>query len=117
MSTVQSLVAALGDVLTERGRQDAKWAEQNHPDGTGPATQPLRGMFSDARADVVSGAMRQRCQSSTVDGGDNWADILLEEVFEAIAEEPGSRGLREELVQVAALTIQWVEAIDRRVQA
>ncbi len=44
---------------------------------------------------------------------DNWRDILLEEVFEALAEEE-PKELRKELVQVAAVAAQWVEAIDRR---
>ncbi|WPM94355.1 hypothetical protein VG1_CDS0031 [Arthrobacter phage Cupello] len=40
-------------------------------------------------------------------------NILLEEVFEATAEEDPAT-LRKELVQVAAVTAQWIEAIDRR---
>ncbi|TIH26025.1 NUDIX hydrolase, partial [Subtercola vilae] len=42
-----------------------------------------------------------------------WQDILLEEVFEAFAESDTSK-LRTELIQVAAVAQQWVEAIDRR---
>jgi hypothetical protein len=42
-----------------------------------------------------------------------WRDILLEEVYEAFAETDSDR-LREELIQVAAVALSWVDAIDRR---
>jgi hypothetical protein len=63
----------LDEVQDERRRQDAKWGEQNHPDGT----------------------------------------IALEEVFEALVETDPAK-LRDELLQVAAVAVAWVEAIDRR---
>lgn len=74
------------DVNDERNRQDAKWGEQNH-------------------LDVV------------------WNAILMEEVGEASQEvlttafgaaAKGHGDLREELVQVAAVAVAWIEAIDRR---
>ena len=40
-----------------------------------------------------------------------WTDILLEEVFEALAETDPAR-LREELVQVAAVALAIVEDLD-----
>jgi hypothetical protein len=42
-----------------------------------------------------------------------WRDILHEEVCEAFA-ETDPEALRAELVQVAAVAVKWVEAIDRR---
>jgi malonyl CoA-acyl carrier protein transacylase len=42
-----------------------------------------------------------------------WEHILTEEHYEAMAEEDPTR-LREELIQVAAVAVAWVEAIDRR---
>ena len=44
-----------------------------------------------------------------------WDGILLEEVYEAFAEEDPIK-LRSELVQVAAVAVQWIAAIDRRIQ-
>ena len=78
-------------VDAERARQDAKWGEQNHDDFT-------------------------------------WMAILAEEVGEVAkaalhhnGDEPGVTAseatlshLREELVQVAAVAVAWLEAIDRR---
>lgn len=46
-------------------------------------------------------------------GGLTWRHILAEEMFEALAESDPAK-LRAELVQVAAVAVQWVEAIDRR---
>jgi hypothetical protein len=42
-----------------------------------------------------------------------WVDILEEEVAEAAAESDPAK-LRAELVQVAAVAVAWIEAIDRR---
>lgn len=99
----------LGEVLAERVRQDTKWGQQNHPDGTGPYVSFAMGPCY--MIDAAENA-RARCQGNAL-GEDNWRDILLEEVFEALAE--GDRdGLRRELIQVAAVAVAWVEAIDRR---
>lgn len=92
----------LQQVLVERIAQDTKWGEQNHPDGTGYDG-------SDRHADF----WRQRCQDAFADGDGTWGHVLLEEVFEAIAEKDPAK-LRAELVQVAAVAVAWVEAIDRR---
>lgn len=77
--------SAVGDVLNERERQNQKWGEQNHDDGW-------------------------------------WTAILAEEVGEAaqaaLHGRFGGRAagtLRDELVQVAAVAVQWIECIDRRI--
>ncbi|HYF53037.1 MAG TPA: hypothetical protein VEA41_02135 [Salinarimonas sp.] len=44
-----------------------------------------------------------------------YSQILAEEVAEALAESDPML-LRAELVQVAAVAVQWVEAIDRRLR-
>jgi len=110
--------AALNDVVDERGRQNHKWGEQNHPNGTGPtatvldggpAHQPVRWIEAGALRDYLRAATNFRANQAKV----AWADILLEEVFEALAESDPAT-LRAELVQVAAVAVQWVEAIDRK---
>jgi len=111
----------LSDVDDERGRQDEKWGEQNHPDGTGPATFPLDPIdawasamfFEDNDAARLARAATRACQAAAAAGNVTWRAILLEEVFEALAESDPAR-LRTELVQVAAVAAQWAEAIDRR---
>lgn len=92
----------LGELLAERARQDAKWGEQNHVNGTGDG---------DTAATAISA--RLACQLAAEDGTVTWRDILREEVSEAFAETDRDT-LRAELIQVAAVAVAWVEAIDRR---
>ena len=116
-----TITAAAADVALERARQNLKWGEQNHPDGTGPQTLPLheavRGPgsvegdkhYAFGLALMAKQATDHAARAGTV----TWRDILLEEVLEAFAEDDLTK-LRTELVQVAAVAEQWAEAIDRR---
>lgn len=92
----------IAEVVEERRRQDDRWGEQNHPDGTG-------GRGSEERASMY----RALCDARHKNGTGSWLDILLEEVFEAGA-EGDELNLRAELIRVAAMAVSWVEAIDRR---
>ncbi|MEU4781059.1 hypothetical protein [Micromonospora sp. NPDC023633] len=94
----------LAEVLDERRRQDAKWGEQNHPDGT------ARNGWADRELADVS---RRLCQDAAGLGLVTWRHILDEEMREVFAEEDPAK-LRAELLQVAAVAVAWVEAIDRR---
>lgn len=90
------------EINVEQVRQDAKWGEQNHPDGTG-------GPGACRMADIA----RDLCDEQHRAGAGTWRHILNEEVAEAFAEE-SQENLRRELVQVAAVAVAWIEAIDRR---
>ncbi|SOD80061.1 hypothetical protein SAMN06272781_6848 [Streptomyces sp. 1222.2] len=92
----------LAEVQAERERQDARWGEQNHPDGTGALSCVLE-----------RDKARQGCESAFQRGAGTWMHVLIEEVFEAFAEEDPAK-LRAELVQVAAVAVAWIAAIDRR---
>lgn len=100
MSTLHDVV---GEVISERYRQDAKWGEQNHPDG-------WSGTDDDRRAAMTA---RVRCQQAAADGAVTWRHILEEEHAEAFAERDPAK-LRAELVQVAAVAVAWIQDIDRR---
>lgn len=102
--------AVLYQVAAERGRQDQKWGEQNHPDGTGKRIWPA--LFR-LPMDESAGIAKAQVDLDASRGRSTYAGILLEEVFEVMAESD-PQALREELVQVAAVAVQWVEAIDRR---
>ncbi len=93
---------ALIDVAEELDRQRLKFGEQNHPDGTG-------GSAFKAAADTF----RQLCDWDTKTGAVTWRIILQEEVYEALAESDPAK-LRAELVQVAAVAVQWILALGRR---
>jgi len=92
-----------GQVAVERLRQISKWGEQNHPD------------FREGYYFVPSAeAAKQQCDTRFAVGDPNWGDILLEEVAEAFEERNNEENLRTELVQIAAVALSWVDAIDRR---
>jgi hypothetical protein len=95
-------VGPLAEIANEREMQDAKWGEQNHPDGTGHAIDEHTAVYA-----------RQTCQDAFKDGRGTWRHILDEETAEAYAEKDPAK-LRTELMQVAAVAVAWIEAIDRR---
>jgi hypothetical protein len=100
-------ITVLGEIVAERHRQDEKWGplsekDFNLPDGTdGPGDV--------AYADIK----KQECQLAAAKGTLTWRHILDEEAAEANAES-NVYALRKELIQVAAVCVKWLEAIDRR---
>jgi hypothetical protein len=100
--TLGSDAPVLAEIQAERARQDAKWGEQNHSDGTGSTEQQKQA--KDAR---------RWCQDAFGSGYGTWSDVLAEEVAEANAERDPAK-LRAELLQVAAVAVAWISAIDRR---
>ena len=100
MSTATS--AVISAVVEERVRQNLKWGEQHHPDGTG-------GPEAEFQANWDRAVCEQKAELGTL----TWADILKEEVSEAFAEGDVAK-LRTELVQVAAVAAAWIEDIDGR---
>lgn len=108
LNTWQSFVGdkvfdVVSDIGLERVRQNKKWGEQHHPDGTSDSVE-FRW-----QADFD----RQQCKEAHEKGEDTWQLILQEEVSEAFCEVDPVK-LREELVQVAAVAAAWIEDIDSR---
>lgn len=100
-SQESDLSMTLSLIYDERQAQHAKWGEQNHPDGTSVVWLKAADYYRDL------------CDERHRQGRGSWLDILLEEVYEAAAEEDPER-LRRELVQVAAVASAWAEALVRR---
>ena len=97
-----SAVEVLADVYDEINRQDAKWGDQSgHPDGTQNPDD----------ADLAN-YTRGETQTAFAEGWGTWRHILDEEVAEAYAETGAE--LSTELVQVAAVAVQWLAAQARR---
>lgn len=92
----------LEEVYRERKAQDLQWGEQNHPDGTGGK---MREMMARIR--------KEECDTADKEHRLTFLRILEEEVSEAFAEMDVVK-LREELIQVAAVAVCWIESIDRR---
>lgn len=100
----------LDELRAERTRQEAKWGPQNLPDGTGPDwIAPGMAYGYGRMADLV----RSACDTRREDDRRIMALVLLEEVFEALAESDPVK-LRAELIQVGAVAVKWAEALDRR---
>lgn len=93
--------AIIEAIAAERAAQDAKWGPQDHDNGTG---ENFAALADRARREVDAAAAV---------GTTTFAGILLEEVFEALA-ETDEEALRTELIQAAAVIACWIEAIDRR---
>lgn len=100
--TTKGLLRIFQNVMDERYRQDRLHGFVDYPDGTGRHDQQERA--EDAK---------RYCDILLQNGVLTWGDLLVEEVAEVMAEND-SAFLREELIQVAALAIKWVQAIDRR---
>lgn len=97
----------LDDIGIERNRQDSKWGVQDHPDGA---------FLSAGAMSAIREAAQMSCALDVKFSTVNWVNILDEEVAEAFEQAAlkNDEALREELVQVAAVAVAWIECIDRR---
>ncbi len=108
----------LEEVKQERIRQDLKWGEQNHPsvDLTLNSRHPYP---SDRMCEEYEIPTESRakflCENSFTDNHGTWAHILVEEVSETIS-SPNEELRREELIQLIAVAVAWVESIDRNLK-
>lgn len=93
----------LDEVAAERQRQDERWGQQDHPDHPRGEAWAALGRLLEAQA---------RATLRTT-GGLSWSAVMAEEIGEAWNALDGA-DLRAELVQVAAVAVAWIEAIDRR---
>lgn len=99
-----TVTRVMDDVIEERERQDTLYGtDPQYLDGTGDEFQ---------RSEVE--VAKQVCQDAADAGELRWADVLYEEVAEALAESDPAK-LRAELIHVAAVAARWVQAIDARV--
>jgi hypothetical protein len=87
------------EVSRECKKQDEKWGEQNHE-------MCICKIYKSLQEDI------KKLNNSEVK---TWDNILLEEFYEAFAEtEPEKQ--REEMIQVAAVAVQIIECLERRME-
>lgn len=99
--------SVLFEVGLERERQDEKFGHQDYlTDGTGGARVNLQHTYQTMLEDA-------RSQNDAVPNIATWESVLREEFCEAMLESDPDK-LRAELVQVAAVAVKWIEALDRR---
>lgn len=105
----------LCDIGAERERQEERFPEQTLPHspvcGTSVGAREPQINLKDARAREARAKEWVRYHLER--GQLTWADVLNEEVAEALAATEIEH-LREELIQVAAVAVRWVEDIDRQ---
>ncbi|WP_336642298.1 hypothetical protein [Microbacterium sp. MMO-56] len=112
MSGRSRVLSIVAEIVGERARQDEKWGEPHEvPNGTGPGvTFPGGDTFLELRDEIQA-----IVDAAAPFGASRMSWVLLEEVFEALAESDDAR-LREELIQVAAVAAKWVQIIDARAE-
>ncbi|NUR08975.1 MAG: hypothetical protein HOQ45_18460, partial [Nocardioidaceae bacterium] len=86
--TTGGFAGIAAEIDAERARQDAKFGQQNHPDiaGDDDVQADARAMFEDLAheyREINNGNLDPRDPDRRLD----WTGILLEEVYEALAEE------------------------------
>lgn len=106
MYDMQKTTRVLAEVLHERTRQERKFPSQHLPDGV-----DFRNEIPEQRLALQE--MITRIKTLELAGQQTWADILAEEYAEVLLTE-NLKDLREELIQVAAVAVRWVEDMDKR---
>ncbi len=104
--------AVLDLVLEERKAQEARYGVVNTTlvSGTGPETRWL-GPYTGHSATEIQKELRRDYEDwEDSEGAPTWVHLVREELAEAFQESDPER-LAEELVQVAALCVSWVERL------
>lgn len=105
------------DVADEAFRSIDEHGEQKHlPLGTGKQVALLHGDSTPVTMGEFASVRRDATDIALIADVVSWADILLEEVAEALAEDDPAL-VRAELVQVAAVVVKFIEAIDTQSSA
>ncbi|MFD0903229.1 hypothetical protein [Actinomadura sediminis] len=96
----ESLQKVLADVAAESAAQNRDRGVHDFPDGSG-------------RASEHTGPSERACADAAASGGPAWRHILEGKFCAGLAKSDPAR-LRKELVQTAAVAVQWIQALDRR---
>jgi len=103
---MSSRLVLYAEIDAERRRQEANWGEQNHPMNTTSCNWMYTAIARDAK---------KSCECAAKEGNLTWFDILFEEFCEVFAERTLERQ-RDELIHVAAVAVQMIEYIDRKLK-
>jgi hypothetical protein len=108
------LAAILIEVADERGRQDEKWGPQNHPLVLSSKDRERYAAMADGWKRINAERVRIANEAGIPrDRNGVWDGVLLEEVYEALAETDDSAAMRTELIQAAAVLVAMIEYLDR----
>lgn len=107
-------INVLEKVFEERNRQVERYGHNDDKvDGTGPKSAWLSPLIGEISAQAIEERLREGYEKDGGDGGVTWMHLVREEIAESFAESDPDR-LEEELLQVAALCVSWVETIQKR---
>lgn len=107
-------LGVLMELADERARQFARYGTNSDlEDGTGPSVSWLRPLHAAPAVTIEVSFREEYLIHEQRTGRPTWTRLIREEVAEAFQEKDPTR-LREELLQVAALCVSWVEKIDAR---
>lgn len=111
------LVAILAAFGFERGRQIEKWGEQTYAcvPAELPGVPSSEALMLRSIASEMEHAAKGDCNNAFREGKGTWWHIAWEELAEAGAAPPEKR--REELVQLGAVIVAWIEDLDARTAA
>ena len=103
----------LEQINAERISQIEKWGPQDHPH-VSPESRHFPAAVRLATERMQEKKIQVDLQAKN--GNSNFLDILREEIEEAAVEafQGNTPELRTELIQAAAVIVQWIEAIDAR---
>jgi hypothetical protein len=107
------MVNVIIDLVRRRETQEAKYGHVNDllVDGTGPKVNWAMAM---GPADWVEKRMREDYEEFEAEEGlPTWMHLVREEVAEAFMEDDPAR-LEDELLDVAALCVSWIERLRKR---
>ncbi len=106
----------LQQIRQEREKQTEKWGEQNHPSLCPVLTNREGGASPERYAEDLEipteARGKQICEFATKAKRLNWGAIAVEEFAEVVAAHTDYER-RSELVQLAAVIVQWIECLDR----
>lgn len=109
-------IKVLEEVFAERCRQVARYGQNDdNYDGTGPNVRWLGGVSSpDLPAEKIERLFRAEYDEYEGEtGAPTWLHLLREE-FAELAMEDDPVLLTQELAQLAALCVSWIESLNRR---
>jgi hypothetical protein len=104
------------EIQAERARQDAKWGQQDHPSIPPILADRHPTRWCEEYEIPTEERAKFMCQTAAKRGECTFTHIAVEELSEAVeCKDDAER--RGELVQLAAVIVQWIQAIDRRAPA
>jgi len=107
----------LDEIVEERNRQDSKWGVQTHPCLDETLLNRDGGCTPERMCEHYEipseGRAKFLCDNSFEKGEGTYAHIALEEFSEAVSEFDIVKR-RQEVLQLAAVCVAWIESIDRQ---